>query len=82
MSRRPQTFPYAVPPADLAPVYDALAENMLTAATYAETAARFAEIRDPRGVAYAVRSCAAVLMSVAELVEEVRPSRQNGGRAA
>ena len=82
MSRRAVSHPYAVPPADLAPIYDALGEAMATVAAYAENAARFAEIRDPRGLAYAVRSCAAVLMTAADLVEEVRPSRQNGGQAA
>ncbi|TXN73424.1 hypothetical protein [Methylobacterium sp. WL6] len=82
MSRRATAFPYVVPPADMAPIYDALAETMATVATYAENAARFAEIRDPRGLAYAVRSAAACLMAAADLVEEVRPSRQNGERAA
>jgi hypothetical protein len=82
VSRRATTHPYIVPPADLAPIYDALGDAMATVSAYAENAARFAEIRDPRGLAYAVRSCAAVLMTAAELVEEVRPSRRTGGQAA
>ena len=82
MSRRAPTFSYAIPLPDPAPVFDALAEVMATAAAYADAAQRFAEIRDPRGAAYAVRSCAAALMTAAELVEEIRPSRQGEERAA
>ena len=66
-------------PDDLGAVYDALADTMATAATYAETAVRFATLRDARALAYAVRATSAALLSAADLVEEVRPSRLQGG---
>lgn len=81
MSQRAASRPYAIPPADMAPIYNALAETMATAAIYAENAARFAEIRDPRALAYSIRSAAACLMTAAELVEEVRPVPTTRGAA-
>ncbi|MBY0260434.1 hypothetical protein [Methylobacterium sp.] len=57
-----------------AAVFDALADVMATAATYADAAARFSAIHDAKGAAYAVRSASACLLTAAELMDELRPS--------
>lgn len=69
--------PAAQPKAD---VFEALADVMATAATYADAAAHFSAIHDARGAAYAVRSASACLLTAAELMDELRPS--TGGRKA
>ena len=75
----PVRTPILTAPDDLGAVYDVLADTMATAATYAETAVRFANLRDAKALAYAVRAASAALLSAADLVEEVRPSRRQGG---
>lgn len=61
-------------------VFEALADVMATAATYADAAAGFSAIHDAKGAAYAVRSASACLLTAAELMDELRPS--TGGRKA
>ena len=75
----PVRTPILTAPDDVGAVYDALADTMATAATYAETAVRFANLRDARALVYAIRATSAALLSAADLVEEVRPSRRQGG---
>ena len=61
------------------PITDAIGEAMHAAANYADTAGRFAEMRDVRGLSYAVRSAAACIGTAAELLSELTsPSRQGG----
>lgn len=67
-------------PADHAAVFQAVADAMATAETYAGTARAFAEIGDARGLAYAVRCTAAAVLSASSLVDELRPSRMGTGR--
>ena len=75
----PVRTPIPTAPDDVGAVYDAISEAMAQAATYAETAVRFSDLRDARGLAYAVRSASACLLSAASLVDEVRPSQRRGG---
>lgn len=62
------------------PIADAIGEAMHAAANYADTAGRFAEMRDLRGLSYAVRSAAACIGTAAELLDELRSKPSQGGR--
>jgi hypothetical protein len=61
-------------PDDQAAVFEAIAESMATVGVYADTASRFAEIGDARGLAYALRSASAALLTANDLVQSVRPA--------
>ncbi|UHC20478.1 hypothetical protein LRS73_35465 (plasmid) [Methylobacterium currus] len=63
-------------PDNQGPAFEALAAAMAEAATYATVASDLAAIGDARGAAYAVRACSACLLTSADLVEMVRPSRR------
>lgn len=80
MSALPSITPTA--PDDKGAVHDAIGEAMGLAATYADTAAQYAAIRDVRGLAYAIRSASACVLNAAGLLEELRPSSNQGGRQA
>lgn len=67
-------------PDDKGAVHDAIGEAMRLAATYADTATQYAAIRDARGLAYAVRSASACLLSAASLLDELRTSASRGGK--
>ena len=82
MSRRPVAYPYAPPAPDLTSVFEAVAEAAAQAETYARAATDFAAIGDARGLAYSIRCASAALVAAADLADELRPSRQNGGQAA
>ncbi|TXN15888.1 hypothetical protein FV219_01585 [Methylobacterium sp. WL122] len=82
MSRRAPTLPYVIPPADLTPVFEAVAEAAGQVEVYAHAATNFAAIGDARGLAYSLRCAAASLMAASGLADELRPSRQIGGRVA
>ncbi|MCJ2043495.1 hypothetical protein MKK58_02920 [Methylobacterium sp. J-078] len=61
------------------PIADAIGEAMHAAANYADTAGRFAEMRDLRGLSYAVRSAAACIGTAAELLSELTAASRKGG---
>ena len=62
-----------------APLADAIGEAMHAAANYADTAVRFGEMRDLRGLSYAVRSAAACIGTAAELLTELVDLSKRGG---
>ncbi|TNC05529.1 hypothetical protein FF100_35525 [Methylobacterium terricola] len=65
------------------PVFEALAEALIAAQTYAGAAADFASIHDRRGAAYGIRCAAACIASAASILEEVKPApRSKPGAAA
>lgn len=82
MSRARAAYPYTPAPADLMPVFEAVAEAAAQAEVYARAATDFAAIGDARGLAYSIRCAAAALMTASGLADELRPSRQDGERAA
>ena len=62
--------------------FAAIADAMLSASAYAETAARFAEIGDAAAVAFAVRSASACLLTAAELTDRIRPAARSRRESA
>ncbi len=70
-------------PDNQAAAFEALAQAMAEAATYASVASDLAAIGDARGAAYAVRACSACLLTSADLVQLVKPApRPKTGEAA
>jgi hypothetical protein len=82
MSQRPVSYSYTPAPPDLLPVFEAVAEATSQAEVYAHAATNFAAVGDARGMAYALRSAAACLVTASSLADELRPSRQAGGKPA
>ena len=80
MSALPSLAPTA--PDDKGAVHGAIGDAMALAATYSDTAAQYAAIRDVRGLAYAIRSASACVLNAASLLDELRPSQRQGGRAS
>ena len=81
MTALPASTKPSIAPDTTGAVFEAVADSMVVAGTYANAAVDFASIKDARGLAYAVRSASAALLTAASLVEELRPPGKGGSRA-
>lgn len=60
--------------------FDAVGEAAAVAGNYIHAAGQFAQVRDARGLAYALRQAAVALASAASTAQALRPSTDGGGR--